>query len=74
MPQTAIFPAGPLATAAATALVATGRATGVAVGTGLRAVVMAIFFQGLASVNDAQAGLTGAFHLGNAGHIGLRER
>ena len=47
---------------------AAGRTLGVAVGAGLAAKILAVFFDGLASVNDTEARVTGTFHLGNGGH------
>jgi hypothetical protein len=48
-----------------------------AVGAGVAAKILAILFYGLTGVNNAEARVAGAFHLGNGGHgkfpLGLSE-
>ncbi len=39
---------------------------GMSVGTGIRAVVFALFLDGVADIDDTQARSTSAFHLGNS--------
>lgn len=46
-------------------------AVGMAVGTGIRTVVLTAFFNGFAEVDNAQARRTGTFHLGDGGHVAL---
>jgi hypothetical protein len=49
-------------------MAAADRPFGMAVGAGVAAKIMAVFFYSLAGVNNAETGVAGAFHLGNGGH------
>lgn len=66
--DTARSPTVCLIAVAAAALVAAAVAAGVAAGAGFAAIVVAVFFEGLLGVNDAQTGLAGTLHLRNGGH------
>ncbi|BFM39057.1 hypothetical protein OLK001_09830 [Synechocystis sp. LKSZ1] len=51
-----------------TAMMAATIPTDMAIGAGLTTVGFALFHHGLGQVNDAEAGLTGTFHLSNGSH------
>jgi uncharacterized membrane protein YgaE (UPF0421/DUF939 family) len=51
--------------------VAAARTFGMAIGTGIATVVVTLFFNRLTGIDNAQARVTGAFHLGNRGHSRL---
>jgi hypothetical protein len=54
--------------AAAARVAAAGGSFRMLVGAGVAAKVLVVFCDGLASVDNAQARLTGTFHLGNGSH------
>jgi hypothetical protein len=53
------------------ARVTTARTVGMPLSTGFAAIVVRLFFNGLASVNNTQARVTGTFHLSNGSHGSL---
>lgn len=59
---------------ARTARMATAGTFGMTVRTGIAAVVVAFLFDGLAGVHNAQARVTGTFHLSNSRHGNLLNR
>ncbi len=56
-----------LAVAAATGM-ATSRTCSMPIGTGVAAVVFAIFLNGIISIDNAQTRFTGTFHLSHSSH------
>ena len=52
----------------------TARALRMVVGTGITAIVLTLLFNRLAGVNDAQARVTGTFHLSHSRHGSLLNR
>lgn len=53
---------------AGTARMSAALTVGMAVGTGIATVGLALFHDGTGEIDDTEAGFTGAFHLGYGGH------